>query len=115
MSHFCSFWRKSCRCKVHYPNRNRRKADEVHDGTAGVDDPHNMELVSIDGRCRGMLSALLRTNHGAIELEDAFQFRSRVQRFYSFVESLDSTHLPEPRIHKARGRSLAEGSRLPGL
>lgn len=56
MSHSCSFWRNSCSRKVHYPNQNWREADEVHDGTVGVGDPHNVELVSIDGHYCGMFN-----------------------------------------------------------
>lgn len=55
MSHSCSFWENSCSRKVHYPNQDWREADEVHDGTVGVGDPYNVELLSIDGHYCGML------------------------------------------------------------
>lgn len=45
---------------------------------------------------------LLRESHDAAGLEDPFPVQISVSEAFSFVESLESTYLPEPRTHNGR-------------
>lgn len=100
MSHSCPFWRNACGYKVHYLNQDWREADEVHDGTVGVGDPHNVELVILMGITVGCSMMLLRESYNDAGLEDPFPVQ--ISEAFSFVGSLESTHLPEPRTHNGR-------------
>lgn len=91
--------------QVRYPNRNWREVDEVPDGTVGVCDPHNVGLVDIDGLYCGMFNNVTQNRSWCHRMEGPlFCPDPSFRGCFFLVESSDSTHILEPRIHKASGR-----------